>query len=123
LKSVEIDELACLIDFGVASSAALQHLEHLNRLRELAGDAPAPVPGSSAIPALIVAPFGGAIRRPIPTLRLQQSRRLPSWSIVWSISRFARRRFPSALRCAWPCSCVAVPCRSTRRSCGRRATS
>ena len=53
LKSVEIDELACLIDFGVASSAALQHLEHLNRLRELAGDAPAPVPGSSAIPALI----------------------------------------------------------------------
>ena len=45
--------MACLIDFGVASSAALQHLEHLNRLRELAGDAPAPVPGSSAIPALI----------------------------------------------------------------------
>ena len=53
LKRVGIDELACLIDFGVASSAALQHLEHLNRLRELAGDAPAPVAGSSAIPALI----------------------------------------------------------------------
>ena len=53
LKSIGIDELACLIDFGVASSAALQHLEHLNRLRELAGDAPAPAAGSSAIPALI----------------------------------------------------------------------
>jgi natural product biosynthesis luciferase-like monooxygenase protein len=53
LKRVEIDELACLIDFGVASSAALQHLDHLNRVRELAGDAPTPVPGSSAIPALI----------------------------------------------------------------------
>ena len=38
LKGIGIDELACLIDFGVASSTALQHLEHLNRLRELAGD-------------------------------------------------------------------------------------
>ena len=53
LKGVGIDELACLIDFGVASSAALQHLEHLNRLRELAGNAPAPAAGSSAVPALI----------------------------------------------------------------------
>ena len=35
LKGLGIDELACLIDFGVASSAALEHLEHLNRLREL----------------------------------------------------------------------------------------
>jgi natural product biosynthesis luciferase-like monooxygenase protein len=53
LKNIAIDELACLIDFGVASSAALQHLEHLNRVRELAADAPVPAPGSSAIPALI----------------------------------------------------------------------
>ena len=53
LKRIGIDELACLIDFGVASSAALQHLEHLNRLRELAGNAPAPAAGHSAVPALI----------------------------------------------------------------------
>jgi natural product biosynthesis luciferase-like monooxygenase protein len=53
LKRIGIDELACLIDFGVASSAALQHLEHLNRLRELAGNAPAPAAGHSAIPVLI----------------------------------------------------------------------
>src|SRR5262249_2200590 len=52
LKKIEIDELACLIDFGVASSAALQHLEHLNRVRELAGNAPAPAAGSLAVPAL-----------------------------------------------------------------------
>ncbi|HKW92528.1 MAG TPA: MupA/Atu3671 family FMN-dependent luciferase-like monooxygenase [Methylomirabilota bacterium] len=53
LKDIGIDELACLIDFGVASSTALQHLEHLNRLRELAGDVPARAAGQSTIPALI----------------------------------------------------------------------
>jgi natural product biosynthesis luciferase-like monooxygenase protein len=53
LKGIGIDELACLIDFGVASSTALQHLEHLNRLRELAGDVGARAPAHSAIPDLI----------------------------------------------------------------------
>jgi natural product biosynthesis luciferase-like monooxygenase protein len=53
LKGLGIDELACLIDFGVASSTALRHLEHLNRLRELAGDIPVQTAGRSAIPALI----------------------------------------------------------------------
>ena len=53
LKGLGIDELACLIDFGVASSTALRHLEHLNRLRELAGDIPMQTAGGSAIPALI----------------------------------------------------------------------
>jgi natural product biosynthesis luciferase-like monooxygenase protein len=54
LKGIGIDELACLIDFGVASSTVLQHLEHLNRLRERAGAVPAHTAGPSAIPALIV---------------------------------------------------------------------
>ena len=53
LKGIGIDELACLIDFGVASSTALQHLEHLNRLRELAGDVAAHAAAHSAIPDLI----------------------------------------------------------------------
>jgi natural product biosynthesis luciferase-like monooxygenase protein len=53
LKGIGIDELACLIDFGVASSTALQHLEQLNRVRELAGDVPVQPAGQSAIPALI----------------------------------------------------------------------
>jgi natural product biosynthesis luciferase-like monooxygenase protein len=53
LKRIGIDELACLIDFGVDSSTALQHLEHLNRVRELATDAPVQAAGQSVIPALI----------------------------------------------------------------------
>ena len=53
LKGIGIDELACLIDFGVASSTALEHLEHLNRLRELAGDVTGPPARRSTIPALI----------------------------------------------------------------------
>ena len=53
LKGIGIDELACLIDFGVGSSTALRHLEHLNRLRELAGDGPAPAARHAGIPALI----------------------------------------------------------------------
>ncbi len=36
LKGMGINEIACLIDFGVASEMALTHLKHLNQLRELA---------------------------------------------------------------------------------------
>lgn len=32
-----VTEIACLIDFGVAPDLALQHLQHLDRLRQLAG--------------------------------------------------------------------------------------
>lgn len=39
LQEIGIDEIACLIDFGVPSAAALRHLEHLDRLREAAGAA------------------------------------------------------------------------------------
>ena len=44
LKAIGIDEVACLIDFGVAIDDVLASLEHLNRLREKSnavGDAPA----------------------------------------------------------------------------------
>lgn len=36
LKGLGIDEIACLIDFGVDEDTTLEHLAHLNRLRELA---------------------------------------------------------------------------------------
>jgi natural product biosynthesis luciferase-like monooxygenase protein len=35
LKSININEIACLIDFGVQSQTVMKHLDHLNRLREL----------------------------------------------------------------------------------------
>ncbi|NOT07448.1 MAG: LLM class flavin-dependent oxidoreductase, partial [Gemmatimonadales bacterium] len=41
LKEIGIDEIACLIDFGVASERVLEHLEHLNTLRKLAAPKPA----------------------------------------------------------------------------------
>lgn len=53
LKGLGIDELACLIDFGVASSVALEHLEHLNRVRELAGEVRTRTEEQASIPALI----------------------------------------------------------------------
>ena len=53
LQEIGIDELACLIDFGVPSSTALEHLEHLNRLREAAARAPGHDAEESTIPALI----------------------------------------------------------------------
>lgn len=53
LKGVGIDELACLIDFGVPSATALRHLEHLNRLRERAADAPVHAAVPSSLAALI----------------------------------------------------------------------
>jgi natural product biosynthesis luciferase-like monooxygenase protein len=35
LKAIGVDEIACLIDFGVDADAVLSHLEHLNQLRKL----------------------------------------------------------------------------------------
>jgi natural product biosynthesis luciferase-like monooxygenase protein len=40
LKSLNVDEVACLIDFGVDSAMALEHLEHLNTLKEQSNAAP-----------------------------------------------------------------------------------
>lgn len=36
LKTIDVDEIACLIDFGVPSEMVLKHLEHLNQLKQLA---------------------------------------------------------------------------------------
>jgi natural product biosynthesis luciferase-like monooxygenase protein len=40
LKAIGVDEIGCLIDFGVPADDALGHLEHLNRLKELANREP-----------------------------------------------------------------------------------
>jgi natural product biosynthesis luciferase-like monooxygenase protein len=39
LKGIGVDEVACLIDFGVASGTVLANLEHLKRLREISNEA------------------------------------------------------------------------------------
>jgi natural product biosynthesis luciferase-like monooxygenase protein len=41
LRAVGVDEVACLIDFGVASETVLEHLRWLNELRELSNPSPA----------------------------------------------------------------------------------
>jgi natural product biosynthesis luciferase-like monooxygenase protein len=53
LQEIGIDELACLVDFGVPSATALQHLEHLDRLREAADEVLGRRADESTIPALI----------------------------------------------------------------------
>ena len=53
LKAIGVDEIACLIDFGVAEDDVLQSLEHLNRLRQKS-NAEAPSLGDEyGIPAQI----------------------------------------------------------------------
>lgn len=42
LKTLGVDEVACFIDFGVEGEAVLQHLQHLNTLRELSNNSPLP---------------------------------------------------------------------------------
>ena len=37
VKGADVDEIACLIDFGIESERALAHLYHLNKLRQLTG--------------------------------------------------------------------------------------
>jgi natural product biosynthesis luciferase-like monooxygenase protein len=51
LKAIEIDEIACLIDFGVGSETVLKHLDYLTRLKELAN--PQAVSEKYSLPALI----------------------------------------------------------------------
>lgn len=56
LKGIGVDEVACLIDFGVDADAAYSHLTHLNRLKDLshgalAGAAPPPVAPQAGPPA------------------------------------------------------------------------
>jgi natural product biosynthesis luciferase-like monooxygenase protein len=52
IKGVGVDEVACLIDFGVASDAVLEHLPFLNRLRKLS--MPPPAAGADhSVPALL----------------------------------------------------------------------
>jgi hypothetical protein len=36
LRRINVDEIACLIDFGVASEVVLEHLDQLMQLKELA---------------------------------------------------------------------------------------
>src|SRR5690606_34031855 len=62
LKAIGVNDVACLIDFGVDSELVLAHLEHLDRLRELTsrpitveggGAARDAAPADFSIPALI----------------------------------------------------------------------
>jgi natural product biosynthesis luciferase-like monooxygenase protein len=53
LKEMHIDEIACLIDFGIETPLVLKHLDHLNRLRELASPVNASADNDYSIPALV----------------------------------------------------------------------
>ncbi len=61
LKGIGVDEVACLIDFGVDADAAYSHLTHLNRLKDLshgalagaAGACPGPAAGDYSLAGLI----------------------------------------------------------------------
>jgi natural product biosynthesis luciferase-like monooxygenase protein len=52
LKGIGVDEIACLIDFGVPAALALEHLRHLNRLRLRTGR-PAGAAGDWSVGGLI----------------------------------------------------------------------
>ncbi|MDX2184122.1 MAG: LLM class flavin-dependent oxidoreductase [Gemmatimonadaceae bacterium] len=54
VKGADVDEIACLIDFGIDSELALAHLYHLNKLRQMTG-VPADVRPTDdrSLPALV----------------------------------------------------------------------
>jgi natural product biosynthesis luciferase-like monooxygenase protein len=53
LLETGVDEVACLIDFGVETATVLAHLSHLKRLCELVQTRPALAPEDSSLPELI----------------------------------------------------------------------
>ncbi len=52
IKSIGVDDVACLIDFGVSSDAVLAHLPYLNQLRRAATPRPS-APAAQTLPALM----------------------------------------------------------------------
>jgi natural product biosynthesis luciferase-like monooxygenase protein len=52
VESADIDEIACLIDFGIKTDVVLEHLPYLTQLRELAQQADTAVDGDFSLPAL-----------------------------------------------------------------------
>ncbi|HEX9729017.1 MAG TPA: MupA/Atu3671 family FMN-dependent luciferase-like monooxygenase [Gemmatimonadales bacterium] len=53
VSEMGIDELACLVDFGVDPERVLKHLYHLNRLRERVAAQPAPGHSGTSIDQLV----------------------------------------------------------------------
>lgn len=53
LRADDIDEVACLIDFGVEPDVVLEHLQHLNTLRESVRRESAGEPADYSIPGLM----------------------------------------------------------------------
>ena len=53
IKAVGVDDVACLIDFGVDSTSVLEHLPYLNALREMATPAPAATAAGATLAALM----------------------------------------------------------------------
>ena len=53
LRAHDIDEVACLIDFGVSSDVVLDNLKHLDSLRQRTSNVAADEPSDYSIPALI----------------------------------------------------------------------
>ena len=52
VESADVDEIACLIDFGIKTDVVLEHLPYLTQLRELAQQADDAVDGDFSLPAL-----------------------------------------------------------------------
>ena len=53
VESADVDEIACLIDFGIKTDVVLEHLPYLTQLRELAQQAEENVDGDFSLPALL----------------------------------------------------------------------
>jgi natural product biosynthesis luciferase-like monooxygenase protein len=53
IKGIDVDEIACLIDFGVDDDVVLEHLEHLNGLRMMVSSATPPADDDHSIAAAI----------------------------------------------------------------------
>ncbi len=53
IKAIGVDDVACLIDFGVDSASVLEHLPYLNQLRKASTPAPQDDAQDQSLPALL----------------------------------------------------------------------
>ncbi|PSB57478.1 hybrid non-ribosomal peptide synthetase/type I polyketide synthase, partial [Chamaesiphon polymorphus] len=65
LQAIGVDEIACLIDFGVDSATVLSHLQSLNRLKNLVNGEPEIAPPESIAVPKVVTPSSGLPSMPV----------------------------------------------------------
>ena len=93
IKEIGVDEIACLIDFGVDADLVLSNLNYLNQLRKLANGISDSLPKESLIPQA----FNSVIKANLFSTNPEQSSKLRASELIEWLRSYATERINSRL--------------------------